>query len=64
MNSGGVTYSAGAGRIIADLVARVKPRFPAVPFLPERFGDKAHDVNWIKRQVSDVVSAGYRKTNL
>jgi glycine/D-amino acid oxidase-like deaminating enzyme len=64
MNSGGVTYSAGAGRIIADLVAGVEPRFPTVPFLPERFGDKAHDVNWIKRQVSDVVSAGYRKTNL
>jgi len=35
-----------------------------MPFLPERFGDKAYDVNWIKRQVSDVVSAGYRKTNL
>src|SRR6185295_18116541 len=47
MNSGGVTYSAGAGRIIADLVAGVEPRFPTVPFLPERFGDKAHDVNWI-----------------
>ena len=63
MNSGGVTYSAGAGHIIADLVAGAEPRFPAANFEPGRFGDKAHDIAWLKAEVSAVVSRGYRQTN-
>jgi len=64
MNSGGVTYSAGAGHIIADLIAGAEPRFASARFEPARFGDRARDLDWIKREVSSVVSRGYRQTNL
>ena len=64
MNSGGVTYSAGAGHIIADLIAGREPRFSPARFAPARFGDRARDLDWIKREVSGVVSRGYRQTNL
>jgi 4-methylaminobutanoate oxidase (formaldehyde-forming) len=64
MNSGGVTYSAGAGHIIAALIAGCEPRFPCGPFAPGRFGDKARDLDWIKQEVSAVVSRGYQQTNL
>jgi pyruvate dehydrogenase phosphatase regulatory subunit len=64
MNSGGVTYSAGAGQLIADLIAEVEPRFSGAPFAPSRFGERARDLGWIKREVSAVVSRGYRQTNL
>jgi len=64
MNSGGVTYSAGAGRIIADLIGGAPSPFPTLQFLPHRFGEKAQDIEWLKREVSEVVSRGYRKTNL
>jgi glycine/D-amino acid oxidase-like deaminating enzyme len=64
MNSGGVTYSAGAGQIVADLIAGLEPRFSCVPFVPGRFGERARDLDWIKREVSAVVSRGYRQTNL
>jgi 4-methylaminobutanoate oxidase (formaldehyde-forming) len=64
MNSGGVTYSAGAGHIVADLVMGREPRFPSAVFAPDRFGARAGDADWIKREVSLVVSRGYRQTNL
>ncbi len=64
MNSGGVTYSAAAGHLIADLIADVDPRFDAASFVPERFGDKAKDVAWLQGEISAVVSRGYRQTNL
>ena len=64
MNSGGVTYSAAAGHMIADLLAGAEPRFPVTAFAPERFGAKAKDVAWLEREISAVVSRGYRQTNL
>ena len=64
MNSGGVTYSAGAGQIVADLVMERDPRFPCARFAPDRFGDRARDQDWVRREISLVVSRGYRQTNL
>jgi glycine/D-amino acid oxidase-like deaminating enzyme len=64
MNSGGVTYSAAAGHMIADLVSGTKPRFDTAAFAPERFGEKAKDLAWLQREVSAVVSRGYQQTNL
>ena len=64
MNSGGVTYSAAAGHLIADLIAEADPRFDAASFVPERFGDKAKDLVWLQGEISAVVSRGYRQTNL
>jgi hypothetical protein len=64
MNSGGVTYSAAAGHMIADLISETAPRFDAAAFVPERFGDKAKDLAWLKGEISSVVSRGYRQTNL
>jgi glycine/D-amino acid oxidase-like deaminating enzyme len=64
MNSGGVTYSAGAGQIVADLVMGMEPRFAFARFAPDRFGERGRDPDWIKREVSRVVSRGYRQTNL
>lgn len=64
MNSGGVTYSAAAGHLIADFLAGVEPRFAAAAFRPERFGERAKDLAWLQREISAVVSRGYRQTNL
>jgi 4-methylaminobutanoate oxidase (formaldehyde-forming) len=64
MNSGGVTYSAAAGHVIADFIAGAGPRFDADAFAPDRFGTKAEDSAWLRAQISDVVSRGYRQTNL
>ena len=64
MNSGGVTYSAATGRLIADYVEGTKPAFDASIFAPMRFGDRAKDTDWLKARISDVVSRGYRETNL
>jgi 4-methylaminobutanoate oxidase (formaldehyde-forming) len=64
MNSGGVTYSAATGRLIADFVAGTKPSFDASIFAPMRFGDRAKDADWLKARISAVVSRGYRETNL
>ncbi len=64
MNSGGVTYSAAAGHMVADLVSASAPRFNATAFVPERFGDKAKDLAWLRKEISGVVSRGYRQTNL
>jgi glycine/D-amino acid oxidase-like deaminating enzyme len=64
MNSGGVTYSAAAGHMVADLVSASAPRFNTAAFVPERFGDKAKDLAWLRKEISGVVSRGYRQTNL
>lgn len=64
MNSGGVTYSAAAGRLTADFVAGGTPSFEADYLEPMRFGDRARNVDWLKRAVSAIVSRGYRETNL
>jgi len=64
MNSGGVTYSAAAGHMIADFVSAGAPRFDTAAFAPERFGEKAKDVAWLQREISAVVSRGYQQTNL
>jgi len=64
MNSGGVTYSAAAGHMIADLLAGAKPRFDSSAFAPGRFGERAKDAAWLQREISAVVSRGYRETNL
>ena len=64
MNSAGVTWSAMTGSLIADLVAEVETKFDGRRYDPTRFGDAGRDVDWLKAQVSNVVSAGYRKKNL
>ena len=64
MNSGGVTYSAAAGHMVADFVSATAPRFDTTAFVPERFGDKAKDLAWLRKEISGVVSRGYRQTNL
>jgi glycine/D-amino acid oxidase-like deaminating enzyme len=64
MNSGGVTYSAAAGHMIADFISGTEPRFDTSAFVPERFGDKAKDLAWLQREISAVVSRGYQQTNL
>jgi glycine/D-amino acid oxidase-like deaminating enzyme len=64
MNSGGVTYSAAAGHMIADFISEADPRFDTSAFVPERFGDRAKDLAWLQREISAVVSRGYQQTNL
>ncbi len=64
MNSGGVTYSAAVGHMVADMVAGTAPRFDATNFAPARFGERGRDKAWLKCEVSAVVSRGYRETNL
>jgi glycine/D-amino acid oxidase-like deaminating enzyme len=64
LNSAGVTWSAAAGHMVADFVAGVAPHFQPELFRPERFGDKAKDVAWLRRAISDVVGHGYQQVNL
>jgi len=64
MNSTGVTYSAAAGHLIADILTETHSRFDAAVFRPERFGEKARDLTWLQGEISAVVSRGYRRTNL
>lgn len=63
MNSAGVTWSAMTGALIADMVKGVQPRFDPTPYDPSRFGSKGRDLDWLKAQVSRVVSLGYRNQN-
>ena len=63
MNSAGVTWSAMAGRLIADLVAGSEPAFDADRYDPARFGGRGADLEWLKAQVSGIVSQGYRNQN-
>ena len=64
MNSGGVTYSAAAGHMAADFLSGAPPRFEVASLAPERFGERAADLQWLRREISAVVSRGYRQTNL
>jgi 4-methylaminobutanoate oxidase (formaldehyde-forming) len=63
MNSAGVTWSAMTGALIADLIAERTPRFDATLYDPGRFGDRGRDLDWLKSQVSAIVSQGYRNQN-
>ena len=63
MNSYGVTISAAAGHLIADLVTGAEPRFPAAAYAPERFGDAARDPRWLHRRLADAPSLFYRGAN-
>jgi len=63
MNSVGVTWSAMTGAVIADLVADATPRFDARRYDPARFGDRGRELDWLKAQVSGIVSQGYRSQN-
>jgi glycine/D-amino acid oxidase-like deaminating enzyme len=63
MNSTGVTWSAMTGCLIADLVAGAESKFDASRYDPMRFGDKGADLEWLKVQVSGIVSQGYRNQN-
>ncbi len=63
MNSAGVTWSAMTGDIVARMVAGQPQRFGLAQFAPDRFGARAGDIEWLKQQVSGVVSSGYRSHN-
>ncbi len=58
-NSGGVTYSAYAGQLMADLVTGSTPRFDPDPCDPKRFGDKADDEAWLRQKVADTPAGHY-----
>jgi 4-methylaminobutanoate oxidase (formaldehyde-forming) len=64
MNSTGVTLAAGLGRMVADMVAGRPPAFDPARFAPGRFGPKARDEAWLKREVSGSPSRFYRATIL
>ncbi|MER9676927.1 FAD-dependent oxidoreductase [Mesorhizobium sp. M0208] len=52
MHSEGVTWSAMAGRLTAELVTEAKPSFDTSHCAPARFGSKAADTAWLERQIS------------
>jgi 4-methylaminobutanoate oxidase (formaldehyde-forming) len=63
MNSIGVSWSAMVGDIVTRLVKGAEQRFEAARFEPGRFGERGKDLPWLRRQVSDAVSLGYRNQN-
>jgi glycine/D-amino acid oxidase-like deaminating enzyme len=63
MNSAGVTWSAMAGSLIADLLAEAEPRFDGRRYDPARLGDAGADLERLKAEVSAVVSRGYLTQN-
>ena len=54
-NSAGVTWSAMAGALVADIVAGRSSRFPAERYLPARFGDRAADLTFLREGTSKIV---------
>jgi sarcosine dehydrogenase len=61
MNSGGVTYSALAGHVIADSVMETSnPTFDPKPFAPDRFASQACNEVWLREAVSQSPSSHYR----
>ena len=64
LNSAGVTWSAAAGHMLSDFITGSAPRFDPALFVPNRFGDRAKDILWLKCAISDVVSQGYQRVNL
>ena len=63
MNSAGVTWSAMTGDVVARMITCQQQRFDVSPFDPMRFGARAADIEWLRQQVSRVVSSGYRSHN-
>jgi glycine/D-amino acid oxidase-like deaminating enzyme len=63
MNSSGVTWSAMTGRLIADLVSEVEPWLDVKQYDPMRFADGGRNLDWLRAEVSAIVSAGYRRHN-
>lgn len=59
MNSHGVTISGGTGHIVADLLAGAEPRFSIDIYAPGRFGEKARNSEWLKKQISDSPSGNF-----
>lgn len=59
MNSHGVTLSAAAGHMVADMLAGTEPRFDACIYAPERFGEKADEEDWLKGRVAHAPSSYY-----
>jgi hypothetical protein len=45
------------------MIACQQQRFDVAPFAPMRFGARAADIEWLRHQVSRVVSSGYRSHN-
>ncbi|MFQ5761285.1 MAG: NAD(P)/FAD-dependent oxidoreductase, partial [Acidiferrobacterales bacterium] len=64
MNSHGVTLSAAAGDIVADMVLGTAPRFAHARYAPDRFGDNAADESWLRARVADAPSGYYRQANV
>lgn len=64
MNSHGVTLSAAAGDIVADMIAGATPRFAYACYAPERFGEVSADELWLKQSVADAPSSQYRRSNM
>jgi sarcosine dehydrogenase len=64
MNSHGVTLSAAAGDIVADMVLGTTPRFAHARYAPDRFGDNAADESWLRARVADAPSGYYRQANV
>jgi len=61
MNSGGVTYSALSGHLIADAVTdAAEPAFDPAPYDPNRFSDRACNEDWLRECASGIVSGHYR----
>ncbi len=63
-NSGGVSYSGLAGQMMADLATGAAPRFDPAPYDPNRFGERTHDVAWMRQRVSGTPSSHYRDVNV
>ncbi len=61
MNSRGVTLSAAAGHMVADILEGKPSRFETGRYAPERFGEKARDKAWLQREVSGAPSSSYRQ---
>ena len=61
MNSGGVTFSALAGHVLADaIMGTPNPRFDPKPFAPDRFASQACNEGWLRQAISHSPSSHYR----
>jgi len=60
MNSAGVTWSAMVGKLVTDIVEGEPPTHESARFSPARFGQQARNLDWLKDQISNIVSRGYR----
>jgi len=59
MNSSGVTWSAMAGKLVADILEDRPTDADSTRFQPARFA-QGRDLDWLKGEISNVVSQGYR----